>query len=90
MRSIIIALKNIRLNTVNNYWYILHIPTNKPVYLPFRRDFEKQPFILYDDIKNDISDCSYCFEGVANKLLRKMVLDNCLNSSDFKVIKWCE
>lgn len=74
----------------STYWYVKHIPTNRPVYFPFRRDYEQQPMILYDDTPEDISDCSYWVEGVANKILRKMLEDSGKDSKDFIVVEYIE
>ena len=68
------------------YWYIEHVETGKPVYLPFKRDFEKQTYRLYEKNKENIDNCSYWVEDTVYKLLNKMVSDNNLNRQDFKIV----
>ncbi len=73
------------------YWYIFYEPTQQAVRLPFKRDYEKSTFFLCDNIKEEIDTCSYWVEGVANKLLRKLIEDNPhLKFEDFKVIEYEE
>lgn len=73
------------------YWYIFHIPSQQVVWLPFKRDFEKSTFFLCDNTKEEIDNSSYWVEGVANKLLRKLIQDNPhLNHEDFEVIEYEE
>lgn len=73
------------------YWYIEYIPTGVVVYLPFRRNFEKQDYILYTKSELTIDSSSYWVEGVAEKLLRRFIKDNPhLNYEDFKVVKYEE
>ena len=73
------------------YWYIFYKPTQQAVWLPFKRDYEKSTFLLCENVKEEIDTCSYWVEGVANKLLRKLIADNPhLNFEDFEVIEYEE
>ena len=86
-----IDFDQLELSNTNKYWYILYIPTDQVVYLPFKREFEKQTFFLCEKTKQEIDNSSYWIEGVANKLLSKLILDNpLLKHEDFKVIEYEE
>lgn len=79
---------NLETNSKKKYWYILHIPSGQPVYLPFKRKYERQTFLLTD--MDDIDDCSYWIEDVVHKLLRKLVKDQGLCYNDFKIVEYEE
>ncbi|MEG2706880.1 MAG: hypothetical protein RR959_06025 [Erysipelotrichaceae bacterium] len=76
---------------MDKYWYIEKVSTNEVVYLPFKRDFEKQTFILYRKSELTIDSSSYWVEGVANKLRRKLLKDNPeLLAEDYIVVEYGE
>lgn len=86
-----IDFSELQVSTTTKYWYIEHIPSSSVVYLPFKRDFEKQTYIFFGKDKLTIDSSSYWIEGVANKLLRKLIKDNPnLCYEDFKVVEYGE
>lgn len=86
-----IDFSELEVSTTNKYWYIEHIPSGSVTYLPFKREFEKQTYTLFEKDELTIDSSSYWIEGVANKLLRKLIKDNPhLIYEDFKVVEYEE
>lgn len=72
------------------YYYIYCISDDSLVRLPFKRDYEKQTYILCPITKEYLDCSSYWIEDIALKLMCKFIKDNNLSFDDFKVMEYEE
>lgn len=76
--------------TETKYYYVYCKYDDAVVHLPFKRDFEKQTYILCPINKKYLDASSYWIEDVAYKLMCKFIRDNELSFDDFEVREYIE